>query len=727
VIAITHGLFCLQESCREKDEREVKGGSQSRVNAENAGGGNLREGSRRISDEGNHCAAASDAMETDVKRGRKGRPSTDAAPDRRGTAFKGDAKAEEQAVAEGETGGERRKSSRGSGVGESCGGSEGVSNEVDILSKRPGKAHTVAGEADDARDDFREAKAERKARTSKGHEAAQPDAKVEAKRETREVKEVKEESRKTKRKSENGDLKLEKGMDSTDGPMEEEVKEEGKDEVERKAEEEEEKQEKRGKKGKKEKREEKEREAICADAADSVDRSSAENEKVQGAGHGAKTVKESLKEGNDASEMKDAGHQGKKDSDNPMTPRLPLAGEKGDEAQPKEKEGKEKEKKRSSKGASELAALQADATKSDMLSSITDTGKRRCMPATYFTYDDTGNQAEIAKANIKGPVLKSPDKLDGHRGKTRELAGLGVEPTRAGRRAVLDALEDPPRRERQVPDRFDSIAAPKAKKPKPTPPQAKTSAASRRSVNGKEANGGEDDGGIDNAPANRSASPVLRGKNDKATAASRVEAHESSENGHGGRSRGGKKGAQQKEDEEEVAMDDANEPRVGARATRKRGSRDDEATVEAETEAEGAAGPSKKRGRGGKKDRGSESAIEGPPKGAAQPAGGDGGLGDGKATPQQRADGDAQGGSKKDDINESSKCKPGQDEPEGEEVSSSPQFARSLALKLQCFEHAFIPPSGGMVKGYFVTASDTFFLFPHPGSRARTVKGQGRR
>jgi hypothetical protein len=170
----------------------------------------------------------------------------------------------------------------------------------------------------------------------------------------------------------------------------------------------------------------------------------------------------------------------------------------------------------------------------------------------------------------------------------------------------------------------------------------------------------------------------LRAKNDKVTAASRVEAHENSENGHGGRSKGGKKGAPPKEDEEKVAMDDANEPRGGARATRKRGSRDDEATVDAETEAEGAAGTSKKRGRGVKKDRGSESAIEVPPKGAAQPAGGDVGVGDGKATQQQRADGDAQGGSKKDELNESSKCKPGQDEPEGEEVSSSPQCTNHL-------------------------------------------------
>ena len=35
----------------------------------------------------------------------------------------------------------------------------------------------------------------------------------------------------------------------------------------------------------------------------------------------------------------------KQDSDNVMTPRLPLAGETGDEAQPKEKEGKKKGEK----------------------------------------------------------------------------------------------------------------------------------------------------------------------------------------------------------------------------------------------------------------------------------------------------------------------------------------------------------------------------------------------
>ena len=86
----------LQESCRDKEEREVKGGSLSRVTAESASGGNVREGARRISDDGNHCAAASDAMETDGKRARKGRMSGDGASDRRGTAFKGEVKGEEQ-------------------------------------------------------------------------------------------------------------------------------------------------------------------------------------------------------------------------------------------------------------------------------------------------------------------------------------------------------------------------------------------------------------------------------------------------------------------------------------------------------------------------------------------------------------------------------------------------------------------------------------------------------
>jgi hypothetical protein len=711
----------LQESCRDKEEREVKGGSLSRVTAESASGGNVREGARRISDDGNHCAAASDAMETDGKRARKGRMSGDGASDRRGTAFKGEVKGEEQVAGDNETGGERRKSSRGSGVGESGGGSEGVSSEADALSRsgpRLGKAHNMTGESDETRDEVREAKAERKARSSKAHEAALPEpkieSKVEAKRETKEGKELKEEGKKTKRKSENGngDVKMEKGVESNDVPVEEAPKEERKAEVEGKPEEdeeekEEEKQEKRGKKSKKEKREEKEREASCADAADN-DRPLAENEKAGGVGHGAKAAKEASKQGKDASEIKDASQQDKNEVDAPVTPRLPPVVDSGEDsslggvpAQSKEKEGKEKEKKRSSKGASELAALQADVSKSDMLSSITDTGKRRCTPATYFTYDDTGNQAEIAKANLKSTVHRSPDlkstagrspdKLESHRGKTRELAGLGVEPTRAGRRAVLDALEDPPRRERQVPDRFDAMAAPKAKKPKPTPPQAKTGAASRRGVNGKDAEGGEDDGDTDNTPANGAASHAeRRGKDEKVTAASRAEAHEDNENGHGGRGRGAKKGAAQKEEEEDAAMGDANESRGAARATRKRGSKHDEAAVEAETDTDGATGPPKKRGKGNKKDRQSEIASEDAPKDAVEAAGDDVEVCDGNASPRQRADGNAPGEVKNDEPEDSSERKPGQEEPEDVEVSRSQCIQYRLCSDGPCSKHVSV-------------------------------------
>ena len=67
-----------------------------------------------------------------------------------------------------------------------------------------------------------------------------------------------------------------------------------------------------------------------------------------------------------------------------------------DEEEEEDDERKKKEKKRGSKGSSELAALQADVSKSDMLSNIHEsTGKRKSVPATYFTYDPTGNQSEV--------------------------------------------------------------------------------------------------------------------------------------------------------------------------------------------------------------------------------------------------------------------------------------------------------------------------------------------
>ena len=77
-------------------------------------------------------------------------------------------------------------------------------------------------------------------------------------------------------------------------------------------------------------------------------------------------------------------------------------------------------------------------------------------------------QVKTSKDLFKGGSLphptaqRSPDRKEG--GKTRELQGLGVEPSRAGRRAVLEALKDPPRRERQAPDRFDAMALPKPSK-----------------------------------------------------------------------------------------------------------------------------------------------------------------------------------------------------------------------------------------------------------------------
>ena len=67
-----------------------------------------------------------------------------------------------------------------------------------------------------------------------------------------------------------------------------------------------------------------------------------------------------------------------------------------DDEEEEDDERKKKEKKRGSKGSSELAALQADVSNSDMLSNIHEsTGKRKSVPATYFTYDPTGNQSEV--------------------------------------------------------------------------------------------------------------------------------------------------------------------------------------------------------------------------------------------------------------------------------------------------------------------------------------------
>ena len=634
---------------------------------------------------------ANDGSEVEAKRGRKGRPSTEAVLD--STQRRSGVKVEEQAVGEGEAG-ERRKSTRGSGAGEG-GGLEctGVASDIETGSRRRSKS-TGQGEADAVKEDVRESKAERKGRTSKSIEGHVLESKVEVKevkdakeatepkesketkevKETKEAKETKEDSKIAKRKSENGDVQMEKceGSDDTVPAQKdmEDVKEEDKvededKEVKTKEEREdkgEEKQNQKGKRGKK--KEEKElrspREANGSEAFE-VAKMVAENDKgwaidVVGKGFGKASnepVKESMEEmdtekrdtlensdmneemkeadtGCDNSADKNSGEHESEETvqdcedvndegandDAEQTVSKDEGKEKESVSKDKDKdkdkehacEKKEvKEKKRSSKGSSELAALQQDVSKSDMLmSSMVDTGKRRCTPATYFTYDDTGNQT-TSKDLPKGSHLpnKSPDKFEGHRGKTRELTGLGVEPTRAGRRAALEAFEEPPRRERQQPERYDAMQAPRVKKAKQTPPSvAKAAGSTRRTMNGRrDSEGGDDDSSTANGNT---------GHDDKEgkAGATRADSHaDGNENGLIGRGKDGKKGTPQKEEGDDALLDDnANQTRA-VRSTRKRGAKHEEEVIEAEIDEENG-GLAKKKGRAIKKDKAAEDEVE---------------------------------------------------------------------------------------------------------------------
>jgi hypothetical protein len=620
---------CRSEKDKDNDSRTANVGAASGAETAPATTDGektprLRDGSRRHSDEGNHsCVAANESLEADGRRGRKGRPNLEGSVERverRGAGVK-----TEEPVLEGEVNGERRKSTRVSGVGEVGGAEEGASlvGDGDTGLRRRSKGGGAAGaEADDVRkeEEVREAKVERKGRLSRGHEGPVAEVKGEVKevkesKEGKDVRDVREEARKGKRKSESGEAKVEKGGNGDEAEVKEEMTEEQKQEASQKdpdrreekrdgvhdRDKNEEKHDRKGKKGKKDRRDDKEREheARGDDAAES-ERLVVEVEKHDKHDKHDR-ISKGPEKGGDKSVQK-ANDKNKNGPDNEQSA-MPRAGDKDEDSEgalqartkdkDKDKDKDVKEKKRSSKGSSELAALQADVSNSDMLSSFAESGKRRSTPATYFTYDEGGNQSEVttSKEALKGthPPQKSPDKLEG-RGKTRELAGLGVEPTRPGRRAVLEALKEPQRRERQQPDRYDAMPMPKLKKVKKEDEDKNTKQAVQST----------------SPAANGSASQEGKAKDGCA------DGHDGVDTEHGGRSRLGKKHATRKEEDEDVAMEeDANEPRaVGARSTRKRGNKLDDDLGEADAEVESAVGPSKKKGKVGKKDKRADLAAE---------------------------------------------------------------------------------------------------------------------
>ena len=339
----------------------------------------LREPSRRHSDETGHTITAStEVADVDGKRGRKGRSSLESTEVKeegkkeevkkavsRGGAFK----TEEPPAVEGEASGDRRKSARGgTGFEDGVAADTLCSNDAEALfgPRRRGKGALAVGE--DLSQDEPRAELARKGRSSKASDLLVFDSKEE-KREPKDVRDMKEEgggagSKKShKRKSDGAESKGERPASgdelvedlSDDRTKQKEV--EAKKEAD--AQDEKPLEKKSHKKGKSHKKQEKKEDDERKDAKKAM----AENEKSEG---------EKLVD-NSAENEKDA-----------------------DDEEEEDDERKKKEKKRGSKGSSELAALQADVSNSDMLSNIHEsTGKRKSVPATYFTYDPTGNQSEV--------------------------------------------------------------------------------------------------------------------------------------------------------------------------------------------------------------------------------------------------------------------------------------------------------------------------------------------
>jgi hypothetical protein len=648
--------YGAQEACRADKDKEKGAAGGEAASAGGAGAGTAsraRQPEGRSEDHGGHDGgSAAEAGEGEAKRherARKGRASgeavrasQDVVAERRGQqASQGKADDAGAACAEGDAaaGAERRKSTRASGFGGDGGvgatagdAGNGGNGEVEVGLRRRSKGGGVQSdkEAEEARppDEVRDAKTERKGRGSKGQqEAGAAEAKADAR--GNESKDAKDDVKKGKRKLDAGDVKVEKPaagdgclqaeQDKTDGKSEgegdgEESKLRAKDDAQV-LDKDDDKHDKKTKKGKRESRDDKDKDrdrdksagAAAAAAAPCADKGGVESaaavEKPPDKAREKSKSKEESEQQEDASkppaDRKQEGSQREE-------PRRLGAGQ----GQARGKESKEKKRSSAAKGSWELAALQADVSKSDMLSSIADTGKRRVVPATYFTYDDTGNQAELTKDMHKNVlnVHKSPDRGEAQqRAKARELAGPGVEASR-GRRGAVDTpvQEEAPRRERQVPDRYEVAPAPKAKRAKGAAASAggaagvsaavssaavqasapaKSSGGSRRGVTGaagKETQGGDAEAGGDKrqsrdttvAGSRAAAVPCdEQAKPDKGVGGAALDGDgmTSMDHGSGARAKGCKATARKEEEGEQVG-EDASDSHA-ARASRKRAAR----------------------------------------------------------------------------------------------------------------------------------------------------------